>query len=95
MLKDNQHNSDLDLMLTEITDHLVWGHSKDAAVGFVQLAKFYGKAGMPVQTFYDMRQHIVCTAIFKTGDQNYILHNLKVAEQQLWKERRIDNIITH
>lgn len=92
MLKDDQHNSYLDLMLTEIIDHLSNGHSIDAADGLVQLARFYARAGMPIETFYNMRKYIVGSAINKAGNQEFIINNLKVAEQQLRKDRNINNI---
>jgi len=98
MLVDEQHDSKLDLLLTEIIDNLVDGNSTTAAEGFVELARYYARAGMPQSAFNGMRKYCVGSAINKTGSPGFIKATLEQAEQKNLKRRTehsINNIVKH
>ena len=73
-------------MIDEAIKHLSDSNINTGAEALVDIAHVFAKAGMPKQTFMDIRQYIIKEAIAKT-DPLFIQEKLKIAEQKLQEIR--------
>jgi len=91
---------DINELVDDCIDHLCDDNPEYGAGSIVQLAKLWAKAGLTQQSFMDMRQYIINSAIERLGTAAtpFIHTKLQLAEQDLMKERRKSaniNIIIH
>ena len=61
---------------------------KQGAEALVELATSFAKAGLPQETFQNMRTHIINEATKKT-DAVFIAEKLKLIEQEMREDRKI------
>ena len=97
MLKDESHDYYLDDLMNEIAEKLSDGRPKDAADGLRDLASYFARAGMPIESFFNIRKHLIDQAREKAGCPVFIDEQLKLAEQELAKARtgESSSIIIH
>ena len=74
-------------MIEEAVTHLVDDNPEYGAESLVELAYIFAKAGMPKESFNNIRQHIVKMAVEKTGDPGFIKMKLECAEKTLQEKR--------
>ena len=72
--------------IEEAIDHLADDNPKMGAEAMVGIAELFAKAGMPYQTFLDMRQYIIKEAEERT-DAFFIKEKLIYAERNLREVR--------
>lgn len=95
MKQDDQHDYYLDNLMTQIIDLLVDDKPEDAANGMLELAQYFAKAGMPKQSFANLRSHLIDEAESKTGYRPFIQEKLNLAEKALLEARGGSSIIIH
>lgn len=94
MIQEEQHDYHLDNLMNEVVDKLSEGHAKDAADGLLEIARYFAKAGMPQQSFLDLRQHLIQEAREKTGCPVFIKEQIEGIEREM-REKRTGSIIVH
>ena len=91
---------DINNLIDECIDHLCDDNAAYGASSLTELAQLWNKAGLSKQSFIDMRQHIINSALERLGTAatQFIHYKLQLAEQDLMKERHKSahsNIIIH
>ena len=85
---------DVDDLIDECIDNLCDDNAETGAESLVELARYWSKAGMPIETFYDIRKYIVDQSINRLGSQatDFIYYKLKQAEKSLEDARNHSGI---
>ncbi len=79
------------LMIDEAIKDLSSDSIKKGAESLVEIAKMWAKAGLPQDSFENIRKYIIKEAIAKT-DEYFIMEKLGIAERSL-REKRTNSII--
>ena len=92
--------TDINNLIDECIDALCDDNVAYGAGSLAELAQLWARAGLTKQSFIDMRQHIINSALERLGTSAtaFIHYKLQLAEQDLMKERRKsahNNIIIH
>lgn len=80
---DPNHNEYLDSLMVETVSQLVDGNASDAADGLQIIAKYFARAGLPIQAFWNIRKHLIDSAIQKVGCPIFVKETLTEAERLL------------
>jgi len=85
MIKDDYIND----LIDECINHLCDDNAAYGAGSLNELAKLWARAGLTKQSFIDIRQHIINSALERLGTSatQFIHYKLQLAEQDLMKER--------
>lgn len=82
-----------DNLINDAINDLAGDNITDGVESLIELADIFAKAGMPQQTFYDIRQHIIKEATART-DAVFIREKLVAAEKEHKRLGNGDLIIT-
>ncbi len=93
MMKDENHDEKLDKLMNDVVSNLVDGQPRYAGQALVELAGYFAKAGLKIQSFYDMRKHLIDCATEQVGCPVFIQEQLHQVEQMLHAERTGSKII--
>ncbi len=95
MLKDEIRDNRFDSLISETIKHLSDGYINDAGEGFVEIARYFANAGLPQESFENMRKYIIKMSVKRTGDIPFILAKLQEIDKSLREKRDLHNIVKH
>ena len=83
------NDEDINNLIDECIDHLCDDNAAYGATSLTELARIWARAGLTKQSFIDIRQFIINSAIERLGTNAtaFIHYKLQLAEQDLMKER--------
>lgn len=82
----------IDMLIEESIKELSGDDINKGAECLIELATYWAKAGLTMNSFLDMRKHIIDSAIAKT-DKHFITEKLTLAERELREKRTGSKII--
>ena len=74
-------------LIDDAIDHLCDDNIEYGAGCLREIAELWAKAGLPQQSFMDMRQHIINQAIERVGNAQFVELKLELAEKDSQRER--------
>lgn len=93
MMQDENHDEKLDKLMNDVVSNLVDGQPRHAGQALAELATYFAKAGLKIQSFYDMRKHLIDSALEQVGCPAFIQEQLEQVEQIMHAERTGSKII--
>ena len=90
------HDQKLDTLMNDVVGCLVGGNPKHASEALIELAQYFARAGMPKESFFNMRKHLIDSAREQVGCPAFIKEQLECIERTMNTERTGSSIIiTH
>lgn len=90
-MEDELLDDRLDRLFGETVRHIADGYYSGAADGLAEIADYFARAGLGMQSFLNMRRHLIESAREKTQCAVMAEEHLLIAERAL-KARRKENL---